>query len=83
LYHIHSSEEPIPETKAFIPSICDHWLEIKPNFEDIYDEISSHLKEALNALKYFERWSKHREMEKYMNILEEWDDVVSDSRELA
>ena len=35
------------------------------------------------SLKNFERWSKHREMEKYINILEEWDDVVSESRSIA
>lgn len=50
---------------------------MEPRFQDIYEEIISQIKQSLNCLKFFERWSKHRDMEKYINILEEWDDVVS------
>jgi hypothetical protein len=41
------------------------------------------MKQFLNCLKNFERWSKHREMQKFIDILEEWDDAVSESREIA
>lgn len=37
--------------------------------------------EGLNALKSFERWSKHDEMTPYVSVLEEWDDMVGDDWE--
>lgn len=51
-----------------------------PCFADIEKEIIVKIKESLECLKLFERWSKHRDIEVYINIMEEWDDVVSDSR---
>jgi len=27
-------------------------------------------------MQAFERWSKHKEMKTYLNILEEWDDIA-------
>ena len=37
--------------------------------------------EGLNALKAFERWSRHDEMTPYVSVLEEWDDMVGDDWE--
>lgn len=28
------------------------------------------------SMQSFERWSKHSEMKNYLNVLEEWDDIV-------
>ena len=65
--------------RRYVSSICDLWLSLKPTLDNIFDELSFLIKESMASLKYFERWSKHREMQKYINILEEWDDIVSES----
>lgn len=75
--------DPEPEYRSYCPTICDEWLRVKPHFEDISDELNLHIKQSLNCLKCFGRWAKHRDMEKYIRILEEWDDTVSENREIA
>lgn len=57
--------------------LAEHWLSLQPNIEEVLDELTFLLREGLSSLKCFERWSKHREMQKYVSILEEWDDLVS------
>jgi len=32
--------------------------------------------EGINSIQIFERWSRHKDMDKYTRILEEWDDVA-------
>ena len=32
--------------------------------------------EGANSIQAFERWSRHDEMTKYREVLEEWDDMV-------
>lgn len=44
-------------------------------------ELLHAITEGLNALKSFERWSKHDEMTPYVSVLEEWDDMVGDDWE--
>jgi hypothetical protein len=51
--------------------------------EEVLDELGFLLREGLGALKCFERWARHREMQKYVSILEEWDDLVSDNWEIS
>ena len=43
-----------------------------------YIEINNCLEEGLEALSNFERWSKHEDMSIYTDVLEEWDDKISD-----
>jgi len=33
----------------------------------------------MNSLQNFERWSKHDDLTKYANVLEEWDNMVGDN----
>jgi dynein heavy chain len=35
--------------------------------------------EGLNSIQYFERWSRHDDLKPYVNVLEEWDDIVGDN----
>lgn len=56
---------------------------MKPSCEDILGEINHCIIEGLNSLKHFKRWSKHEDMEKYVHVLEEWDDIVCESWEVA
>ncbi len=65
--------------RRYIRNICELWLSLKPTLDNVFDELSFLIKESMASLKYFERWSKHREMQKYINILEEWDDIVSEN----
>jgi dynein heavy chain len=36
------------------------------------------ISDGLNCLINFERWSRHDAMTPYVNVLEEWDDLVGD-----
>jgi dynein heavy chain len=56
-------------TRRYVQNICDLWVSLKPSLENVFDEVSFLIKESMTSLKYFERWSKHREMQKYINIL--------------
>lgn len=44
-------------------------------------DIMTTLNEGLSALQSFERWSRHADIAKYINVLEEWDDKVADDTE--
>jgi hypothetical protein len=67
-----------PEVNSlWVYRLAEHWLSLQPNIEEVLDELTFLLREGLSSLKCFERWSKHREMQKYVSILEEWDDLVS------
>lgn len=84
IYHVNvSSESEEQRKRLYCPTICKEWLTKTPKIDDIYEEVSSQIKQSLNGLKFFERWSKHRDMSKFIDILEEWDDAVSESREVA
>jgi dynein heavy chain len=41
------------------------------------------LNEGLSALQSFERWSRHQDISKYIDVLEEWDDKVAQDTEEA
>ena len=44
---------------------------------DMFNEV---IKQGLESIKVFERWSKHDDLTPYANALEEWDDMVYDIR---
>lgn len=69
--------------RKIVPDICRKWLTMKPSCEEILSEINHSIIEGLSSLKHFKRWSKHEDMEKYVNVLEEWDDIVCESWEVA
>ena len=54
------------------------WLHISPSAENHYMEIIYALNEGLEVMQCFERWSKHPDMKLYIDVLEEWDDKISD-----
>lgn len=56
--------------KQYVPKLTDYWLSLQPNFDQILDQLGFLLKEGLGSLKCFERWARHREMQKYVSILE-------------
>ena len=58
--------------------LAPNWLQISPSSENHYMEIINALNDGLEVLQCFERWSKHPEMKLYIDVLEEWDDKISD-----
>jgi hypothetical protein len=71
------------EPSLWVYRLAEHWLSMQPNIEEVLDELTFLLREGLTSLRCFERWSKHREMQKYVSILEEWDDLVSEHWEIS
>ena len=74
------------ENKKYNRNICPNlyriWLEIKPNLDEFMAGIMKSIEEGKRALQVFERWSRHDDMTPYVNILEEWDDMVGDDWEM-
>ena len=75
----------IDETKTFdhaiVPTLYKLWLNLSPSLQDFNFTLVQAVTEGLNALKAFERWSRHDEMTPYVSVLEEWDDMVGDDWE--
>lgn len=92
LYHMNVLPSNLPsdvpyevpvKRRRVVPEICKKWLQLKPSCEEILSEISHCIHEGLNSLRHFKRWSKHSDMQKFVNVLEEWDDVVSETWEVS
>ncbi len=56
---------------------------IAPSSDEFYLQMMSAINDGLECLQSFERWSRHDDMTKYINVLEEWDDKVAPDTELA
>lgn len=73
-------EEEEEESREFLhptyKDIAGLWLKTNPVLEEFLNTVKRCSVKALEALKNFERWSKHEDMEEYVNVLEEWDDLV-------
>ncbi len=54
-----------------------------PSLDEVLDELGFLIRQGLASLKCFDKWARHREMQKYVSILEEWDDLVSDNWEIS
>ena len=52
------------------------WLKAEPDGERFCMEIKKCLFEGMECLKVFERWSRHPELDRYEEVLEDWDDRV-------
>ena len=81
LCHIEKdSKKIVNENKRYVRpevvNIGNYWIETSPNKEDFYDQLLVHLSEGMHVLEIFERWSKHQELKQYMDVLEEWDEIV-------
>ena len=71
-------EEPTNYKISLPEELAPAWLRLVPSSESYFLEISNSLDEGMETLQYFERWSKHPDMKIYMDVLEEWDDKISD-----
>lgn len=69
-------------TREICPNLYKIWLEIQPNQEEFLQGILLAIKEGGDSLQVFERWSRHEEMTPFVNILEEWDDMLGEEWEL-
>lgn len=64
--------------RTIIPNLHKYWLKMRPSKTDYFNSILTCFQEGMDCLKNFERWSRHAELEPYVNILESWDDKVCD-----
>jgi dynein heavy chain, axonemal len=58
-------------------------LKIQPDKDTFFKDIMRCIAEGANSIQAFERWSRHEDMRKYVNVLEEWDDIVGDDWDRA
>ena len=56
-------------------------LRITPDRDLFFKDLLKCIAEGTSSIQEFERWSRHDEMTKYVNVLEEWDDMVGDEWE--
>ena len=63
------------------PNIQNEWIQLQPDAKQFTDIIAKTFSEGLTAIKCFERWSKHSDLEDYANALEDWDDLVGENWE--
>ena len=60
-----------------LPNITKAWLSLQPSNEVFYKDLLRCITEGVVSTQAFEKWSKHKEMKKYVSVLEEWDDLVA------
>ena len=68
--------------RELCPSLYKIWLTLQPNPEDFYQGLQKAIQDGFLSLQCFERWSRHDDMTPYVNILEEWDDMVGENWEM-
>lgn len=68
--------------KRTMPDIHNRWTVFSPDESEFSDRINTDFDEGLEVISdCFKRWSKHEEMKKYADALEEWDDIVGETWE--
>ena len=65
-------------TRKVTPNIQNFWIKLTPDCEQFINALLKTFSEGLQAIKCFERWSKHADLLKYSEALETWDDKVGD-----
>ena len=76
------AQAPNQKYKRTMPDIHNRWTEFKPNEDDFIGRINQDFDLGLDEISdCFKRWSKHEEMKKYADALEEWDDIVGETWE--
>ena len=73
----------VPEDKFTLttPNIQNYWIKLLPGQDAFCQVVIKTFQDGLRDIQQFERWSKHSDLEKYANALEEWDDLVGDNWE--
>jgi hypothetical protein len=68
----------IQKYRKITPNIQDHWIKLIPDETGFIKVINKTFNEGLQAIKCFERWSRHQDLIVYSDALETWDDKVGD-----
>lgn len=68
----------VQKYRKVTPNIQNFWIELVPNQESFVSVILKTFSDGLQAIKCFERWSKHADLLQYSEALETWDDKVGD-----
>ena len=68
----------VQKYRKVTPNIQDFWIRLIPNNTEFINIILKTFNEGLQAIKCFERWSKHTDLLLYSEALESWDDRVGD-----
>ena len=68
----------IQKYRKVTPNIQDYWIKLMPDQDEFINVLLKTFSEGLQAIKCFERWSKHTELLVYSEALETWDDKVGD-----
>ena len=61
------------------PNIQLFWIELLPGKDQFVQVVIKTFQDGMMAIKCFERWSKHSDLEDYANALEDWDDLVGEN----
>lgn len=69
--------------KQEVPQIVSLWLSLKPGQQELINYLNACIENGLKVLLNFERWSKNKELSKYANALEDWDNVVGGVWEIS
>jgi hypothetical protein len=73
------AEVPIQLYKQTLPNVQNFWIELKPDKHDFIARIIDNFERGLEKIQCFTRWSKHGDLKKFADVLEEWDDIVGDT----
>jgi hypothetical protein len=65
-----------------VPDLDKWWLETTPSRTQYVELIIKTFKTGLERIKCFERWSKHEQLQPYVDQLEDWDDIVGQPWEI-
>lgn len=68
----------VQKYRKITPKIQDYWIRLIPNDTEFINVILKTFNEGLQAIKCFERWSKHTDLLLYSEALETWDDKVGE-----
>ena len=77
------NDDGIPDDKFTVttPNIQNFWIKLLPGPDAFCQVVIKTFQDGLSSIRCFERWSKHSDLEKYANALEEWDDLVGENWE--
>jgi lipoate-protein ligase A len=68
----------VQKYRKVTPNIQDFWIKLVPDLDQFINALLKTFQEGLQAIKCFERWSKHSDLLKYSEALETWDDKVGE-----
>ena len=54
------------------------WIQLVPDKEEFQNRVIDDFERGLEKIQCFTRWSKHSDLKKFADVLEEWDDIVGD-----